>query len=71
MQYISRCHYVLRQGKFMADVLYYYGDHVPNIARLKEADPPKVLPGYDYDITDEVILQKLTVRDGILVPVAV
>ncbi|HRU15514.1 MAG TPA: glycosyl hydrolase [Anaerohalosphaeraceae bacterium] len=69
MQYINRCHYVLRQGKFMADVLYYYGDHVPNIARLKEADPPKVLPGYDYDITDEVILQKLTVRDGrILVP---
>ncbi|HOQ05820.1 MAG TPA: glycosyl hydrolase [Anaerohalosphaeraceae bacterium] len=69
IQYISRCQYMLRKGRFVADVLYYYGDHVPNIARLKEDDPAKVLPGFDYDITDEVILAKLKVRSGkIVVP---
>lgn len=69
MQYINRCQYMLRKGKFVADVLYYYGDHVPNIARLKEDDPAGVLPGFDYDITDEVILAKLKVRAGrIVVP---
>ena len=30
---------MFQQGRFVADVLYYYGDHVPNIARLKEDDP--------------------------------
>lgn len=69
MQYINRCQYIFRQGRFVADVLYYYGDHVPNIARLKEDDPAGVLPGFDYDITDEVILAKLKVRAGqIVVP---
>lgn len=69
MQYINRCQYMFQQGRFVADVLYYYGDHIPNIARLKEDDPAKVLPGYDYDITDEVILAKLRVRGGrIIVP---
>jgi hypothetical protein len=64
MQYINRCQYMFQQGRFVADVLYYYGDHVPNIARLKEDDPAGVLPGYDYDITDEVILAKLKVLGG-------
>jgi hypothetical protein len=69
IDYMMRCQYLLQQGAFVADVLYYYGDHVPNIARLKEDDPAKVLPGYDYDVTNEEILLQLKVLDGdILVP---
>jgi len=69
IDYINRCHFLVQQGKFVADVLYYYGDHVPNLAQLKEADPAKVLPGYDYDITNEDILLQLKVETGrILVP---
>ena len=69
IDYINRCHFMTQQGKFVADVLYYYGDHVPNVGRLKEDDPARVLPGYDYDLTDEVILQQLEVSDGrIVVP---
>jgi hypothetical protein len=41
---------------------------VPNIARLKEDDPARVLPGYDYDLTNEdVLLSRLSVKDGRLV----
>jgi hypothetical protein len=69
IDYINRCQFLVQQGKFVADVLYYYGDHVPNLVQLKEADPAKVLPGYDYDVTDEDILLKLKVEAGrILVP---
>jgi len=69
IDYINRCHFLVQQGKFVADVLYYYGDHVPNLAQLKEADPAKVLPGFDYDVTDENILLLLKVEAGrILVP---
>lgn len=65
--YLNRCQYLLQQGKFVADVLYYYGDHVPNLAQLKEADPAKLLPGFDYDVTNEEILLKLKVKDNCIV----
>ncbi len=67
MNYISRTQYVLQQGRFIADVLYYYGDHVPNVFPLKESDPAGALPGYDYDVTNEDVLLKLKVVDGRLV----
>jgi hypothetical protein len=69
IDYINRCQFLVQQGKFVADVLYYYGDHVPNLVQLKEADPAKVLPGYDYDVTDEDTLLQLKIEAGkIVVP---
>ncbi len=65
--YMNRCQFLLQQGRFVADVCYYYGDHVPNIAARKEADPAGVLPGYDYDVIDETVLcDRLTVNEGAL-----
>ncbi len=65
--YMNRCQFLLQQGQFIADACYYYGDHVPNIAARKEADPAGVLPGYDYDVIDETVLcERLTVNDGVL-----
>lgn len=66
VRYFSRIQYVVQQAEFVGDVLYYYGDHIPNIARLKEDDPARVLPGYDYDITNEDMLLRLGVRDGLI-----
>ncbi len=66
--YINRCQWMLQQGLFVADAAYYYGDHVPNFTQLKRSDPAQVLPGYDYDVvTEEVVLTRMTVRDGRLV----
>ncbi len=62
--YLSRCQFLLQQGSIVADALYYYGDHVPNLVQLKEADPAQVLPGFDYDVTNEDILLKLKVKNG-------
>ncbi|MDQ1257842.1 MAG: (4-O-methyl)-D-glucuronate---lignin esterase [Candidatus Hydrogenedentes bacterium] len=65
--YMNRCQFLLQQGQFVADVCYYYGDHVPNIAARKEADPAGVLPAYDYDVIDETILcERMTVQDNML-----
>lgn len=67
-EYLNRCQFLLQQGLFVADVAYYYGDHVPNFTQLKSRDPAKILPGYDYDVvTAEVILERMSVRDGRLV----
>ncbi len=63
--YIDRCQAFLQLGRPVADVLFYYGDHVPNFAQLKKSDPARILPGYDYDvITEEALLTRTSVRDG-------
>lgn len=64
IDYLARISHVLQQTDFVADVLYYYGDDVPNLV------PPKntryaVGEGYDYEIVNkEVLLRELTVEDG-------
>jgi hypothetical protein len=66
--YIDRCEFLLQQGFFSADVLYYYGDHVPNFSQLKKSDPAKIQPGYDYDvITAEALIERAAVREGKIV----
>jgi len=62
--YMSRVQSVIQEGKFVADVLYYYGDHVPNIFPYKYSDPAGCMPGFDYDVTDETILLQLETEDG-------
>jgi hypothetical protein len=64
---MHRTQSVVQNGKFVADVLYYYGDHVPNVFPFKHADPAGVIPGFDYDVTDETIFLKLKMKDGKLV----
>jgi hypothetical protein len=65
IDYFKRCQYLAQQGDFVADVVYYYGDHIPNIATLKESDPPGALPGYDYDVlSEELLLSSMSVKNG-------
>lgn len=66
--YINRCQALLQQGLPVADVAYYYGNHVPNFSQLRSSDPAKVGPGFDYDVvTEEVILQRMKVANGRIV----
>ena len=69
IDYMHRTQSVVQNGKFVADVLYYYGDHVPNVFPFKHSDPAGVMPGFDYDVTDEIIFLQLKIKDGkIIVP---
>ena len=66
-EYIARCSYMLQQGDFVGDVLYYYGDHAPNFVKPKHIDPSLGF-GYDYDITNsDIILNYLDVENKKLV----
>ena len=68
MDYMNRCQFLLQQGQFQADVLYYGGDHIPKLIRLKESDPAGALPGFDYDVTnEEALLRYASVKDGWIV----
>lgn len=69
MDYISRCQFLLQQGLFVADILYYTGEEAPGeeIA-LKEQPLPEPPFGYDFDyINTEILLNKVSVKDGRIV----
>lgn len=75
VDYLTRCQHMLRQGKFVADVCYYYGEDVPNSAWYSVPgvlDPrQKMLPvlpkGYDYDVCDRTTFDTMRVVDGLVV----
>jgi len=67
MDYLGRCSYMLQQGNFVGDVLFYYGDSVPNFVPARHVIPDLGF-GYDYDVTNsDILLSKLEVVDGQLV----
>ncbi len=68
LAYLNRVTALMQRGLFVADALYYYGDHVPNFARSRASDPARLGAGYDYDvINEEALLERVSVRDGRLV----
>jgi len=67
ISYLDRSTYLLQQGLFVADVLYYYGDDVPNFVFLKE-DFPELNFGYDWDkCSKDVILNRVSFDGGKIV----
>ncbi len=70
MDYLARCSYMLRQGWFVADVCYFYGDQAPNFYPPLCNVPEKPLlegldPRHDYDVcSSEVILKRMRVEEG-------
>ncbi len=66
-EYLARISYIWQEADFVADVLYYYGDQVPNFVAPKNTRF-SVGPGYDYEIINtEILLNDLHVEDGQLV----
>ena len=67
INYLSRCSYMLQKGLFVADVCYYYGDQAPNFVSAKGFDY-SLESGFDYDVVNsDVILNRMTVKDGRIV----
>ncbi|MHB8973199.1 MAG: glycosyl hydrolase [Pirellulaceae bacterium] len=68
LTYLTRCQHLLQQGQFVADLCYFYGEDVPNFVPAKSHMNPPLPPGRDCDtLNAEVLLQRLSVRDGRLV----
>jgi hypothetical protein len=64
IKYLSRSSYMLQQGKFVADVAYFYGED-SNITALFGNKLPDVPKGYSYDfVNNDIILNILSVNDN-------
>ena len=66
VRYLARSSYLLQQGHFVADVLYYYGQD-SNITALYRERLPPVPEGYAFDFANDRALTLLTARDRELV----
>ncbi|HEY1790053.1 MAG TPA: glycosyl hydrolase [Verrucomicrobiae bacterium] len=60
--YITRCEYLLQQGRSVQDAAYFDGQSAP--VERRDGDPA-LPPGYDFDAVDaDVLLHGATVKDG-------
>ena len=65
--YLSRSSYLLQQGKFVADILYFYGED-NNITSLFGKKLPPIPEGYNYDFVNaDALVNLLSVKDGRIV----
>jgi hypothetical protein len=62
--YLSRSCYMLQQGKFAADIIYYYGED-SNITALFGGRLPDIPAGYNFDFVNaDALKNRLMVADG-------
>ncbi len=63
--YLARCSYLLQQGRYFADVAYFYGEEGPLTAVFGWNEPKDAPEGYAYDYIDsDVILHHLDFQNG-------
>ena len=62
--YLSRSSFMLQQGRFVADIAYFYGED-SNVTALFGAKMPDIPAGYRLDFVNaDVLLNRLSVADG-------
>ncbi|MBW4331776.1 alpha-L-arabinofuranosidase [Stakelama sp. CBK3Z-3] len=78
---LARSQYMLQQGRYVADVLYFVGENSPNQAEYVRPDvspdtspllatyiEPRMPRGYQYDLVNaEVLLKRARIEDGRIV----
>lgn len=62
--YLTRCSYLLRQGKGVQDIAYFIGEGAPSYLGMRNELRPELPNGYDYDGVNTDIINRMTVKDG-------
>jgi len=63
VSYLARSSYLLQQGRFVADVLYYYGEDT-NLTALFDHQAAPVPPGYNFDFVNADALRHVVSVDA-------
>src|SRR5436190_4649386 len=66
ISYLARCSYLLQQGKFVADIAYFYGED-SNITAIYGDHFPDVPEGYNFDyVNADALIHTFLVANGVL-----
>ena len=64
IDYLSRTSYMLQQGRFVADVLYFYGED-SNLTAIFRNSAPNVPSGYNFDyVNADALIHEIQAADG-------
>src|ERR1700746_3170661 len=64
MDYLARSSYLLQQGHFGADLIYFYGED-SNLTAIFDKKAPDIPAGYGFDyVNADALIHELTVSDG-------
>jgi hypothetical protein len=67
IDYLSRASYMLQQGHFAADLLYFYGED-SNLTAIFQHKAPEIPPGYGFDyVNADALIHELSVANGQIV----
>ena len=67
VDYIARSSYMLQQGRFAADLVYFYGED-SNLTAIFQHSAPNIPAGYAFDfINADALIHELSVADGQIV----
>jgi hypothetical protein len=65
LDYIARASWMLEQGQFVGDIVYFYGEEAPIVSLWGNKRVEGVPRGYAFDFAnDEVLLKRLSVDNG-------
>jgi hypothetical protein len=68
VDYMARSAWLLQQGRFYADVAYFYGEEAPLVSLYKQGQPADAPRRYAYDFLNPgALMGELSVKDGQLV----
>jgi hypothetical protein len=68
ISYIARTSYLLQQGRFAADIAYFYGEESPILSLFGSKEGVDVPQGYGFDfVNTDVLINQLSVETGMLV----
>jgi len=64
IDYLARTSYLLQQGRFGADLIYFYGED-SNLTAIFNSSAPAIPAGYGFDyVNADAIIHELSVQDG-------
>jgi hypothetical protein len=69
VDYLARCQYLLQQGLFVSDLLYFTGEEANSYTKVNRNElTPSPPEGYDYDLINaEVLLNRVQIKNGRIV----
>ena len=64
IDYLARTSYMLQQGRFVADILYFYGED-SNLTAIFTSSAPNLPPGYNFDyVNADALIHEMQASDG-------
>ncbi|MDO9257073.1 MAG: glycosyl hydrolase [Bacteroidales bacterium] len=64
IDYMRRTHYLLQQGKYVAEVAYFTAEDAPKMTGIRD---PKLPEGYNFDYVNAEVIATMTVKNGCFV----